>query len=238
MLKVSSLNAGYGKFRILFDVNCIANEKEITVVVGPNGSGKTTLLRGIFGLVTIYSGDVILDGQKLTRLAPHEIAKKGVAYLPQTDDVFSNLTLVENLVMAGYTLEKDDLKERFEEVLSIFPVLKGYLSRKAGTLSGGERRMLAMAMALLRRPKVMMFDEPTSNLAPKVAVQVFDNILKLRDSLGMTIILVEQVAKKALEIGDHALLMVGGKSIFEGKCEELLTHPELGKLYLGIKTGV
>ena len=235
MLTVEALNAGYGKFRVLFDVNFAARDKEITVVVGPNGSGKTTLLKGIFGLITIYSGDVMLDGRKLTGLPPHEIAKKGIAYLPQTDDVFANLTLDENLAMAGYTLTENEFNDRSNEVLGIFPVLKSFTSRKAGTLSGGERRILAMAMALLRKPKVMMFDEPTSNLSPKIAMQVFDNIAKLRDSLGVTIILVEQMAKKALETGDRTFLMVGGKPIFEGKCSELLGHPELSKLYLGIK---
>lgn len=238
MLTVEALNAGYGKFKVLFDVDFTAKDKEITVVVGPNGSGKTTLLKGIFGLITIYSGDVMLDGKELTGLPPHEIAKKGIAYLPQTDDVFANLTLDENLVMAGYTLTENEFKDRSNDVLEIFPVLKSFTSRKAGTLSGGERRLLAMAMALLRKPKVMMFDEPTSNLSPKIAMQVFDNIAKLRDSLGVTIILVEQIAKKALEIGDRAFLMVGGKPIFEGKCSELLGHPELSKLYLGIKKDV
>ncbi len=238
MLTVEALNAGYGKFKVLFDVDFTAMDKGITVIVGPNGSGKTTLLKGIFGLITIYSGEVIFDGQKLTGLPPHEIAKKGIAYLPQTDDVFSNLRLEENLVMAGYTLAESEFKDRSNEVLELFPVLKPYKNRKAGTLSGGERRILAMAMALLRRPKVMLFDEPTSNLAPKIAMQVFDNIKKLRDDLGVTIVLVEQVAKKSLEIGDNAFLMVGGKSVFHGKCDELLRHPEFGKLYLGIKTEV
>jgi len=137
--------------------------------------------------------------------------------------------------MAGLTLKKDELYDKMDTSINTFPVLKGYLNRKANTLSGGERQMLAMAMALVRRPKVMMFDEPTSNLAPKLAVEVLNKIIELRDKLGLVIILVEQSAKKALEIGDKAYLLVAGRFAFEGRTVDLLEHKELGKMYLGIK---
>ena len=137
--------------------------------------------------------------------------------------------------MAGYILEERTLKERVEEVLEDFPILKDYLNRRAGTLSGGERQMLAMAMAMMRRPKIMLFDEPTGNLAPKIAVQVLNKIAELREKYGVTIILAEQNAKKALELGDRAILLVSGRVKFEGKSRDLLSHPELGKIYLGIK---
>jgi branched-chain amino acid transport system ATP-binding protein len=235
MLSVENLNAGYGKLQILFDINIEVRDRDFVVIVGPNGSGKSTLLKAIFGLATIYSGRVALDGIDITKMPPNKKARMGIAYLPQLDNVFTNLTVEENLKMAGYAVEKDQLNDRIEEALSIFPNLKRFLRRKAGTLSGGERQMLAMAMALIRRPKLMMFDEPTAQLAPKIAAELFAKIRELRDQHGKTIILVEQNAKKALEIGDRAYLLVSGRVAYEGDAQQLLTHPELGKLYLGLK---
>lgn len=235
VLSVQGLNSGYGRFQVLFDVDAEFKEKEITVIVGPNGSGKTTLLRSIFGITNIYTGLIRLDGQELTRLPPHAISRRGVAYLPQTENVFENLSVRENMMMASYTLGDDETEDRLEETLQIFPVLKDYLKRDAKTLSGGERQMLAMGMALVRRPTVMMFDEPTGALSPKLAEEVLMKIVGLRETLGITIVLVEQHAKRALEVGDKAYLMVSGRPIFEGQPEELMGHEELARLYLGIK---
>ena len=235
MLEVSGLDAGYGHLQILSDVNFSAREGEITVVVGPNGSGKSTLLKSVFGLAKVMSGTITLDGTELTGLAAHEIARRGVAYLPQLENIFSNLTVTENLVMAGYAVDTSEVRKRVAEVQEMFPVLREYAKRRAGTLSGGERQMVAMAMALLRRPKLIMFDEPTGNLAPKIAIQVLNKIIELRDRLGMAIILVEQSAKRALEVGQKCYLLVGGRSVFSGEPKELLNHPQLSKLYLGIK---
>ncbi|MEM1976407.1 MAG: ABC transporter ATP-binding protein [Nitrososphaerota archaeon] len=234
MIKVSGLNAGYRKLQVLFDVSASFDREKINVIIGPNGSGKSTLLRSIFGLTTIYSGSITLDGVELVGRAPHEIARIGVAYLPQTENIFENLTVEENLRMAGYVLKRDELEERVEEMAELFPVIKRYWRRRARLLSGGERQMIAMAMALLRKPKVMLFDEPTGGLAPKIASEVLSKIVELRDALRMTIILVEQNARKALEIGDKAYLLVGGRLAFEGECRELLNHPKFSSLYLGI----
>lgn len=234
MIKVSGLNAGYRKLQVLFDVSASFDREKINVIIGPNGSGKSTLLRSIFGLTTIYSGSITLDGVELVGRAPHEIARIGVAYLPQTENIFENLTVEENLRMAGYVLKRDELEERVEEMAELFPVIKRYWKRRARLLSGGERQMIAMAMALLRKPKVMLFDEPTGGLAPKIASEVLSKIVELRDALRMTIILVEQNARKALEIGDKAYLLVGGRLVFEGECRELLNHPKFSSLYLGI----
>ncbi|MEM3897510.1 MAG: ABC transporter ATP-binding protein [Nitrososphaerota archaeon] len=234
MIKVSGLNAGYRKLQVLFDVSASFDREKINVIIGPNGSGKSTLLRSIFGLTTIYSGSITLDGVELVGRAPHEIARIGVAYLPQTENIFENLTVEENLRMAGYVLKRDELEERVEEMAELFPVIKRYWKRRARLLSGGERQMIAMAMALLRKPKVMLFDEPTGGLAPKIASEVLSKIVELRDALRMTIILVEQNARKALEIGDRAYLLVGGRLVFEGECRELLNHPKFSSLYLGI----
>ena len=210
--------------------------KKINVVVGPNGSGKSTLLKSIFGLTTIYSGSIVYEGMELVGKPSHEIAKYGIAYLPQVDNIFANLTVEENLLMAGYLMRKEELEERVEDIAEIFPIVKRYWKRKAKLLSGGERQMVAMAMALVRNPKVMLFDEPTGGLSPKIADEVIAKIIELRDSMNMTIILVEQNAKKALEIGDHAYLLVGGRLIFEGGCQELLEHPQLASLYLGVSS--
>ncbi|MEM1655389.1 MAG: ABC transporter ATP-binding protein [Nitrososphaerota archaeon] len=234
MIKVSDLNAGYRKLQVLFDVSASFDREKINVIIGPNGSGKSTLLRSIFGLTTIYSGSITLDGMELVGRTPHEIARIGVAYLPQTENIFENLTVEENLRMAGYVLKRDELEERVEEMAELFPVIKRYWKRRARLLSGGERQMIAMAMALLRKPKVMLFDEPTGGLAPKIASEVLSKIVELRDALRMTIILVEQNARKALEIGDKAYLLVGGRLVFEGECRELLNHPKFSSLYLGI----
>jgi len=234
VIEISRLNAGYERLQVLFDVSMRFLRGGINVVVGPNGSGKSTLLKSIFGLTRIYSGSIKMDGEELVGLMPHQIARRGVAYLPQTENVFANLTGAENLMMAGYTLDKQEFERRLEEVLEALPMVRGFWRRRAGTLSGGERQMLAMAMALIRRPKVLMFDEPTGNLAPKIAKEILEKIVELRDRLGITIILVEQNARKALEIGDRAYLLVGGRLVFEGDCQELLNHPQLSSLYLGV----
>lgn len=235
MLKVKNLYAGYGKFKVLFDINIEVPEKEITVVVGPNGAGKTTLLNSIVGLATIHSGDIIYEGKSIAGVLSHKIARTGISLVPQMGNVFAELSVFENLRMAGYTLERDELKDRLDEVLEMFPVLKEFLHRKAGTLSGGERRMLAIAMGLIRNPKLMLLDEVTMDLAPIIAKKVIQKVVDLRDELGITILLVEQMAKRALEIGDSAYLLVSGTIKFSGKAEELLQHPELAKLYLGVR---
>ncbi len=234
MLIIRNLSAGYGRLQILYDVSLDVQSKSITVIVGPNGSGKSTLLKSIFGLTTIFTGEINYNGSELTKLPPHKIAEKGVAYLPQTNNVFNTLKVKENLLMAGYKYGTE-VKDRIEESLRFFPMLKDYMDRKAGTLSGGEKQMLAMAMALIRSPQIMLFDEPTANLSPKIANDVLNKIVELRESRGMTIILVEQNARKALEIGETANLLVGGRVAFQGPSSELISNPELARLYLGVK---
>jgi len=234
VIRVDSLNSGYVNSHVLFGVDFDAKEKEITVVVGPNGSGKSTLLKSIFGLCAIYSGEISFHGKTITGLAPHVVARKKIAYLPQVNNVFSNLTIKENLVMASYTLDSKTFSKRVPEIFETFPALKKFEKSKADTLSGGERQMLAMAMALIRQPKVMLFDEPTASLSPKLADEVLSKIKQMRDDFGITIILVEQNVKRALKLGDYVYLLANGKGVFKGLPEELLAHPELGKLYLGI----
>jgi len=235
MLKIEDINSGYGKLHVLFDINAKVKARDITVLVGPNGSGKSTLLKTIMGITQVYSGKILFNGKNILGLPPHAVTKLGVAYLPQVDNVFANLKVRENLLMAGYILGRDEAKERVREVLDEFPVLKEYMGRRAGTLSGGERQMLAMAMATMKRPKIMLFDEPTASLAPKMAFEVIDKIVKLRDNYGMTLVLAEQNARRALEHGDEAILLVSGRIMYEGDSKELLKHPQLGQVYLGVK---
>ena len=236
MLTVENLSAGYGRLQILSEISMVAKPGEVTVVVGPNGSGKSTLLRAISGLASVYGGRVLVDATPITGMQSHQIARLGVAYLPQTENVFTNLSVQENFRLAGFTVDNADLEVKVKEIYGFFPKLTDYMKTKASNLSGGERQMLAMGMALIRKPKVMMFDEPTASLAPKIATQVLGTIASLAKERGITVILVEQNARKALEMGDRAYLLVSGRKAFEGSPQELLTHKELGKLYLGLKT--
>jgi branched-chain amino acid transport system ATP-binding protein len=235
LLRIEGVDAGYKKLQILFGINAVFKEKDITILVGPNGSGKSTLLKTIMGLTQLYKGKIVFDGTEIGELPPHEVTKLGMAYLPQVNNVFSELRVKENLLMAGYTLDREEARNRSKEVLEDFPVLKSYLDRKAGTLSGGERQMLAMAMALIRRPKMMLFDEPTGSLAPKKAIEVISEIVRLRDTYGITVLLAEQNARRALEHGDKAILLVSGRVMYDDEAQKLLKHPELGKVYLGMK---
>ncbi len=234
MLDVKDVFAGYGKLQILNGVRLNAKASEVTVIVGPNGSGKSTLLKTVAGLTTLYQGTIKHNEQDITGWPSHKIARSGIAFLPQTDNVFTNLTITENLKLAGYKISQDDYRRRLKRIFELFPQLSAYTNTKAFSLSGGERQMLAMALALVREPNVMMFDEPTANLAPKIATQVLNLIASLAKDIGLTVILAEQNAKRALEIGDIAYLLVGGKNTFEGTARELLEHRELGRLYLGV----
>ncbi len=234
MLRVDHVSSGYGNLQILDNVSLEAQPNQITVIVGPNGSGKSTLLKTITGLTNIYQGNVTLDGKVISKLAPHEIARLGVAYLPQTESTFTHLTVAENFKMASYTVKREEIQERTRRALEIFPKLSSYMNTRVSSLSGGERQMVAMSMALLRKPNTIMFDEPTANLAPIIATQVLNTITYLAQDSGITILLVEQNATRALQIGHSAYLLVNGTTIFQGTAKALLEHRELGKLYLGL----
>jgi branched-chain amino acid transport system ATP-binding protein len=235
MLISEDLSAGYGKFQILFNVNFKALKGELVVIVGPNGSGKTTFLRALIGLATIYSGRVLLQDREITRMKPHERVKLGLAYVAQTENVFRTLTIMENLRIAGYDLDEGDFKSRLESVFVIFPQLKESLNRKVNQLSGGQRQMLAISLVLMKNPKIILLDEPTAQLAPKVALEVLGKIRQMVNELGLGVILVEQNAKKALEIGDKAYLFVSGRVSFEGQPSSLVSNPEMSKLFLGVR---
>lgn len=235
VLKIRNLYSGYGKLKVLFNINIDVEEGSITVVVGPNGAGKTTLLNTIAGLTTVYNGGIKFLDRDIVGLSPHNIAKMGISYLLQMRNIASNLTVRDNLILGGYLLPNDQIEDRMQEVINLFPQLKGFMDRKAGTLSGGERRMLAIAMTLMRNPKLLLLDEMSTDLAPILVKMMMNKILELRDKLDLTILLVEQNAKQALEIGDFSYLLVSGEIRYEGDPKDLLRHPELSHLYLGIK---
>uniref|UniRef100_A0A7C5YZL3 ABC transporter ATP-binding protein n=1 Tax=Ignisphaera aggregans TaxID=334771 RepID=A0A7C5YZL3_9CREN len=208
-------------------------EGKLVAIIGPNGAGKTTLLNSIFGIAEIFNGRILLDGNNIVGLKPHEIARKGVGYVTQTGNIFSELTVEENLRLAVHDLSKGEYIRRRNEVLELFPRLKEFLGRRAGTLSGGERRMLAIAIAMMRSPKVLLLDEVTTDLAPIIVKKVLEKVIELKEKLGLTIVLVEQYAHRALEIADKVYLIVSGEIKFGGEPKELLKHEDLIRLYLG-----
>jgi branched-chain amino acid transport system ATP-binding protein len=235
MIELDGVSSGYGKLQVLNDISLQAEAGKISVVVGPNGSGKSTLLKTIAAIATLYKGKISVDGKDISHLAPHEIARHGIAYLPQTESVFTQLKVEENIKMAAYTVPVAEYPTRLEAGLKMFPQISSYLSTKVQNLSGGERQMVAMIMALMRKPDVIMVDEPTANLSPKFATTVLASISSLAKDQGLTVLLVEQNAKRALEMGDHAFLLVGGRKVYDGGARELLAHQELAKMYLGLK---
>lgn len=234
ILKTENINSGYGKLQILFDVSIEFEKEGITAIVGPNGSGKSTLLKTIMGFTRIYSGRVYFEDREITGKPPHSVTKMGIAYLPQVGNVFTTLSVYENLRLAGYTLDEGELNDRMEQVITFFPILKDYMEKKVGRLSGGERQMVAMGMALIRNPKVMLFDEPSANLAPILAKKVVMEVRRLRDELGITIVIVEQIVRLALEISEKSYLLVSGTVRYSGDAKDLLNNPDFGKMYLGI----
>jgi len=238
VLRVEKLDAGYGKFHVLFGVDLVVRQGEIVVLLGPNGAGKSTLLNAVVGMADVFGGRVVLAGRDITGKPPHEVMKMGVAYVMQspnnfgTPNVFGELTVYENLLAASIGLPREEVSRRIEEVYSLFPKLRELRDRKAKFLSGGERQMLAISLGLMKKPTLLMLDEPTAGLAPKLVGEFFHAIKEIRDKLGISILLVEQNAKKALEIGDRAYVLVTGRIKYSGAAKEL-DEEKLAGLFLG-----
>lgn len=234
ILETKGLNVGYGPIHVIYDLDFEVPDGEVTVIVGPNGVGKTTLLKAIMGLATVYSGQVFFQGKDISKLPAYERTKLGIGYMPQTGNIFSKLTVEDNLKMAAYTVNSSKMySDKLEFVFNLFPRLKEYMPRAAGTLSGGERQMLAEGMVLMRDPKLMMVDEPTAGLMPKLVNDVMKQLEQMAETTGLPIVLVEQRAKRALQVGDKAYMMRGGRFTFSGPADVLANHPQLNEMYLG-----
>ena len=233
LLQAQGLTAGYGKMPILHDVSLDVRAGEMVSIIGPNGAGKSTALKSIVGFVKVSSGHVRFDGQEITGLRPDQVLPRGLAYVPQGRIVFPQMTVLENLEMGGY-IERDGqrIRKALEQVFGLFPILGERQRQKAGTMSGGEQQMVAIARALMTRPKLILLDEPSLGLSPKFVSLIFDKLMAMKHS-GYTLVVVEQNAAKALAVADRGYVLELGRNRFEGTGAALLADPEVKRLYLG-----
>ena len=231
ILKVEDITAGYTEVEILHNVHIQVKSGDIVSVIGPNGAGKSTLLKTIFGVLKPKKGKITLKDEDITGLKPDRIARRGISYVPQVDNVFPSLTIQENLEMGAF-IRKDDYSQRLEEVFDLFPILKGRRKQKAGQLSGGQRQMVAMGRALMLDPQVLLLDEPSAGLAPLIVVDIFEKIKEINAS-GVAMVIVEQNAREALKMAHHGYVLAMGKNVLDDSGEALLANDEVGRLYLG-----
>jgi ABC-type branched-subunit amino acid transport system ATPase component len=233
ILRAKSVSAGYDGRAIVHGIDVEATPGKVVSIVGPNGSGKSTLLKAIVGVVPVLGGTVTIGDTDITNFAPERVATMGVGYVPQIDDVFPPLTVKENLEIGGYLLPRREVGPRIEAVLEFFPRLTSMMSRRAGKLSGGERKMLAMGRVLMLRPSVLVLDEPTANLAPLVATQLLEEYIRGFADSGSTVLLVEQRAKAALRVSDWTLVLGGGRVVLSGAPKDLENNPVFVESFLG-----
>ena len=232
-LRAQGITAGYGGDPVIRDISVQTSPGEVVSLVGPNGSGKSTLLKSLVGVIQVSAGTVRVGDRDLTNAAPEEVARAGVGYVPQVDDVFAPLTVRENLEMGGYLLRRKQIAEHIERVLVVFPRLAGMLGRSAGKLSGGERKMLAMGRVLMLDPGVFLLDEPTANLAPKVATALLTEHVRKLAASGAAVLIVEQRARAVLAISDRTYVLGGGEVRMEGTPAELAASPDFVESFLG-----
>lgn len=231
VLELNSVIGGYGDTQILHGVSMTVDPGEIVVVIGPNGAGKSTAMKAVFGLLRLSSGQVLLDGQEITNTPPEQVVRQGVCYVPQTSNIFPSLTVQENLEMGAFVRE-DDFKPRMNEIYDLFPPLAEKRRQAAGTLSGGQRQMVAMGKAMMLEPKILLLDEPTAGLSPKFRGEIF-SIVRTINGTGTPILMVEQNAKQALGIASRGYVLVDGKNKYEGTGQELLNDSEVAEMFLG-----
>jgi branched-chain amino acid transport system ATP-binding protein len=232
-LVAEGVTAGYGGDPVIRSISVRAEPGQVVSIVGPNGSGKSTLLKGLVGIVRVSSGRVLVGDQVITNRPPEEVARLGVGYVPQVDDVFGPLSVRENLEMGGYLLARKDIQDRVDHVLGVFPRLGTMLRRPAGKLSGGERKMLAMGRVLMLEPAVFLLDEPTASLAPAIARSLLDEHVRRLAERGAAVLIVEQRAKAVLAISDRTYVLGGGELRMEGTPAELSGSPEFVDSFLG-----
>jgi branched-chain amino acid transport system ATP-binding protein len=231
VLAVEGVDSGYGDVQVLEDLSMTLAEDEIACLVGPNGAGKSTVLKTVFGMLEPWTGHVTYHGEDIGGVAPEDIVRTGIGYVPQTENVFGSLTIEENLRMGGVA-RSDDLEPVIDELYERFPLLTEKQSAKAKTLSGGQRQVLAFARALVMEPDVLLIDEPSAGLAPNTADEVFEDVQAVND-LGTAILMVEQNARKGLSISDKGYVLDQGTVAYADDADGLLDNPEVSRLYLG-----
>lgn len=232
-LRIQALEAGYVRdLPILFGVDLVAEHGKLTAIIGPNGAGKSTLIKAVAGLIPISGGSVALGKTAITGLRPDLMGMHGLAYVPQTDNIFRHLTIRENLALVMRRVH--DRRARLDELYDVFPALREKQAETAGALSGGQRQMLAVAMALANRPSVMLLDEPSAGLSPKIVTEVLDLVRGLTDQ-GVTVLLVEQNVKQALRVADHCYILAEGQNQIDGPAAEIAVDPVVSEIYLGGK---
>ena len=225
------MTGGYGGEDIIHGCGIEVDRNQIVVIVGPNGAGKSTAMKAMLGMISLKEGSLILDGSDISKLTPQDRVAAGIAFVPQTMNIFSELSVEENLEMGAF-LREDNVKETIEEIYNLFPAMKDKRNQLAGELSGGQRQQVAVSRALMTRPKVLMLDEPTAGVSPIVMKEIFERIKTIKNS-GVAIVIVEQNAKQALNIADFGYVLVGGENKFSGEGQELLNNQEVRKSFLG-----
>ena len=232
-LAVMGLAAGYGDTPTIMDVDLSVDKGEIVTVLGPNGAGKSTLLKAVLGVIRPMSGSVWLGERDLTSLRSDQICRLSVGYVPQVRDTFPRLTVLENIELGGYTLPRSKVKERVEEVMELYPQLRQLASRQGGHLSGGERKMVAIARAMMISPGLLVLDEPTAGLAPKPADELLGKYIAALAGTGLSVLMVEQRAREAMAISHRAYVMAAGRVVLTDRADALLARPDLGDVFLG-----
>ncbi len=237
MLKIRNIEAGYGSIKVLRKISLHVNPGEIVTIIGANGAGKTTLLRTISGLLRPWSGEIKFNGEDITRTPTERIVRLGCALVPEGRQVFSTMTVRENL-MLGATVRfgkdrREDIERDIEWIYELFPRLAERETQLAGTLSGGEQQMLAIGRALMAKPELLLLDEPSMGLAPTIVKEIFNYIVRLREELGLTVLLVEQNARSALKVSDRAYVIETGRIMLEGRSEDLMQNRDVQRAYLG-----
>ena len=230
-LSCTNMTGGYGGEDIIHGCDIEVDRNQIVVIVGPNGAGKSTAMKAMLGMISLKEGSLILDGSDISKLTPQDRVAAGIAFVPQTMNIFSELTVEENLEMGAF-LRENNVKETIEEIYNLFPAMKNKRNQLAGELSGGQRQQVAVSRALMTRPKVLMLDEPTAGVSPIVMKEIFERIITIKNS-GVAIVIVEQNAKQALNIADFGYVLVGGENKFSGEGQALLNNQEVRKSFLG-----